>query len=809
MTRLRLLVVFIICFGTLAACESDEQKAERYYQSGLALLEEGDVERALIEFRNVFNHNGFHKEARQIYADTVLEQGNVREAYGQYLRLIEQYPDTVDVRQTLAELALQSSDWAEVERHGKAAIDLAPEDPRSRALAATIAYRAAVLDEDPDAEAEAFAAARSVLEETPTSITALRVVIDALVRSRTPTAALPELDRALEVDPDSLEFRIIKFQVLARANNADAAAAVLEEMYSLFPENEEVRNTLVQWYLSRRDFDAAEEILRTLAGPLDGPTGGHVTVVQFLKSARGSEAAEAELEALIAANEGTDAAELYTAMQASIAFEEGRRDAAITTMQRIVDTAEASDQSRRIKNILARMLMETGNPVGARALVEEIIAEDTSNVDALKLRAAFLIREDKPDAAITDLRTALGQAPRDPEILTRMAEAHERAGSPELAGERLALAVDVSDSAPPYAIRYAQFLRRGDRVEAAESVLLDARRANPTNLDVFEALADLWLDEQEWNNVAGILAALEQINTEPSMALAVRVRTAMLLGQNRTEDVLNLLNEQIASADNPASVASTLVMAQVRGGKTDEARTFLDNALAEDPTSFELRMLDGALHQLTGDLDAAEATLRSLIADVPDAEPPVRMLYGLLSNAGRTDEAEAVLDAALEAQPESSVLLWIKAGELEKAGDIDAAIDIYERMYQTNSSNMIVANNLASLLATHRDDAESLDRAFAVARRLRGQEVPAFQDTYGWIESRRGNAAEALPYLESAAAGLPEDPLVHYHLGMTYVALERTEEARQSLTTALEIAGDSDLPQFETARETLATLGAP
>lgn len=809
MPRIRLFAVCVMCLTLLAACESDEQKAEKYYQSGLALLEEGDVERALIEFRNVFNLNGFHKEARQVYADTVLEQGNTQEAYGQYLRLIEQYPDTVEVRQTLAELSMKSGDWLEVERHGMAASELAPDDPRSRALAATLAYRAAVLDEDPEAEAAAVADARAVLEDMPTSITALRIVIDALVRSRTPTAALPELDRALAVEPDSLEFRVIKFQVLARNNDAEEAEAALVEMYGLFPDNDEVRDTLLQWYLSRRDFDPVEELLRELAGPLDGPASGHVTVVQFLKSARGPEVAEAELDALIAANTGTPTAELYTAMQASLAFEAGRRDEAITTLQEIVADAEASDQTRRIKNILARMLLDTDNPVGARALIEEVLVEDTSNVAALKLRAAFLTAEDKPDDAITDLRNALNQSPRDPEILTLMAEAHERAGSSELAGERLALAVDVSNSGPAESLRYVQFLRRNGREEAAESVLQEARRANPTNLRILEALADYWLDAEDWNNIGGLLATLEQINTEPSMALAVRARTAMLLAQDRTEDVLALLRDQMATGGDQDGAAVSIVMAQVRGGQAAEARAYLDGALAEDPTSFELRMLDAALHQLADDTEAAEATLRSVIADVPGTAPPVRMLYALLQRQDRTDEARSVLDAGLEAQPDSAVLLWIKAEVLEKTGDIDGAIAIYERMYEVNSSNMIVANNLASLIATHRDDAESLERAYAVARRLRGQELPAFQDTFGWIEARRGNHEAALPYLESAAVGLPDDPLVQYHLGMTYVALERTDEARAALTRALEIAADSDLPQFDRARETLATLDAP
>ena len=47
--------------------------------------------------------------------------GNMGEAYGQYLRLIEQYPDTPEVRRTLAEMAIGRGDWDEAERHGRAA----------------------------------------------------------------------------------------------------------------------------------------------------------------------------------------------------------------------------------------------------------------------------------------------------------------------------------------------------------------------------------------------------------------------------------------------------------------------------------------------------------------------------------------------------------------------------------------------------------------------------------------------------------------------------------------------------------------
>jgi len=43
---------------TLAGCDSVEERAEAHFQSGLALIEAGDYDRALVELRNVFQLDG-------------------------------------------------------------------------------------------------------------------------------------------------------------------------------------------------------------------------------------------------------------------------------------------------------------------------------------------------------------------------------------------------------------------------------------------------------------------------------------------------------------------------------------------------------------------------------------------------------------------------------------------------------------------------------------------------------------------------------------------------------------------------------
>jgi len=103
-------------------------------------------------------------------------------------------------------------------------------------------------------------------------------------------------------------------------------------------------------------------------------------------------------------------------------------------------------------------------------------------------------------------------------VLTLMAEAHGRAGSPDLAGESLSMAVEVSGSAPDTSLRYVRFLLRDGRTQAAESVLLDARAANPANLEVLAQLAEVRLGARDWPRVEETLTALRTIETPEAKA---------------------------------------------------------------------------------------------------------------------------------------------------------------------------------------------------------------------------------------------------------------------------------------------------
>src|SRR5262249_1513194 len=118
----------------------------------------------------------------------------------------------------------------------------------------------------------------------------------------------------------------------------------------------------------------------------------------------------------------------------------------------------------------------------------------------------------------------------------------------------------------------------------------------------------------------------------------------------------------------------------------------------------------------------------------------------------------------------------------------------YDGMLKDQPGSMIVANNLASLLADHRTDKASLERAKSLALLLKSSEIPQFKDTLGWVNYQNGDYAAAIPLLEDAAAKLPNYALVRYHLGATYQAAGETEKAADQFKKARELApNDADL----------------
>lgn len=811
MSNIRLILA-VIAVGTtvfLAGCDTVEERAESKYQSAVELVEAGDVERAKVELRAVFNLNGQHRDARMLYADLLRDEKQYEEAFGHFLLVAEQYPEDFDARLAMAELAINLGSWELAQQHSVAAEQLRPDDEALQTVLTVVDYAEATRDGN-TAESDAAATkALALVAQDPANIMAQQVAIDFLIRSGDYQAALANVDAALKTDPMDRQMNQLKLTILAQTEDMAGMGSHLRAMVERFPENREVRTALVRWYLANDDADGAEAFVRELVANAGDDIAPRLALVQFLSQVRGSDAALAETERLI--EEGLDN-DTFGLLKASILFDSGSREIAITQIEALVEGRESSDTLRDMKTTLARMYLATGRDDEARALVDEVLEADPVNTNGLKLRANWLIADDRVREAVLALRTALDQTPDDPETITLLARAYERDGNRELMAESLALAVTASNAAPEESLRYARFLIADEKYLSAEDVLLQSLRLSPSNIDLLRTLSDVYLAMNDLGRAEQVVQALRGLDSETSNALANVVQAAIFQRSARTDESIELMLSMIREGQSALAAQTAIIRTRLANGEIREARSFMSDLLAstakDDPNMVGLQFLNAALTATEGDLEAAQAIYREILVDNPGLEAVWRALIATTVRAGDVPGAISVVDEALAIAPDSMNLRWIKAGLAEQLGRIDEAIALYEGLYEDDSNSTIIANNLASMITTYRDDTEGLERAYVIARRLRGSDFPAFQDTYGWIAYRLGNLDEALENLEPAAASLPGDPTVQYHLARLYDTLGRNDEALLRYDAALDLWADRPIQLAERAQAERDALAA-
>lgn len=810
---LRLLLSTTLALGlglSLAGCKTSAERADEYYQSGLQLLEQGDTDRAIVQFRNVFDVDGTHYEARKALADAYRDRGDLAQAYSQYLRLAEQYPDDLATRVALARLAFEGQQADEFTRHATRASEIAPDDPEVQVLSLTRRYRDATLAEDDAERAQLGEEAARLAQNRPDDAMLMGILLD-----RAATAAdLDEADRLtarlMDVQPDNPQRYLQRLALLVERGDKPAIEAHLRATVAAFPDNAQAKADLIRFYMTESRPDQAEAFLRDLAqaAPADDPAP-RADLVRFIEMQRGTDAARAELDRIIA--EGGDPL-LFRTLRAGFDFRDGRQAEAIAEIRSALEgVTEPSETSLNVKIQLARMLVETGDEAGGRQQVDEVLAQNASHPGGLKLKAAWNIGEDRVDDAVLALRSVLDQAPEDAEAMSLMADAYDRGGEPDLARDYLSQAAAASGNAPVETLRLANRLMSEERWRPAEDAVLPALRQAPDNLDLLQTLGRIYLSMPDLPRAQGVIARLREIGTDQATAAADRLDLNRLASEDGEQAALDYLEQQANAQDASIGARLSLIRAQLATGQIDAALRMAGDMVAAQPDSRAARMALALAHGANNDRGAARDIFGTLIAEQPDDLPPHLALIRLSSQEDDLDGALALTDQALTAIPDNPDLLWVKAGLVERKGDIDGAIAIYEQLYARNSSSVIIANNLASLLATWKSaDPQAVSRASAVTRRLKDTEVPAFMDTYGWIQHLNGDSAAALPYLEGAAEALAGDPIVQLHLGVVQAATGKTEAAKAQLQKGLDmLPPGQDGPSIIAARDTLARLNDP
>ncbi|SNR47325.1 tetratricopeptide repeat protein [Blastococcus mobilis] len=279
-----------------------------------------------------------------------------------------------------------------------------------------------------------------------------------------------------------------------------------------------------------------------------------------------------------------------------------------------------------------------------------------------------------------------------------------------------------------------------------------ALELNPFGASAWGVLTDA---RHQLGDYAGATAALDRmLELQPGIASFTRASYNAELHGNR-DDAAAALEQALAAARAPADEAfcrAYLGALAFSGGDLDGAERHFTAGLAEDPGEATLLLGQARVLAARGRDDAAVAAFRSVVAARPLPEHLVE--FGeYLTALGREEEAQEQF----------------------------ALVETIRSLFEASG----VQDHLGTALfaADHGDPATAV--AAAEAEFAARQNIDA-HDALGWALHSSGRDAEALEHARAATSLGGRNPLFLYHRGVIEAALGRTDQARATLTEALD-----------------------
>ncbi|WP_145277192.1 tetratricopeptide repeat protein [Tautonia plasticadhaerens] len=445
---------------------------------------------------------------------------------------------------------------------------------------------------------------------------------------------------------------------------------------------------------------------------------------------------------------------------------------------------------------------------------EKALAADPSSRPAARMKA-LLLAERAKDAPSWQLAwDALGPEPP---------EADDQAPQ-----DRLARAILLA--------RHPEASRREEAVGRLEALVGDQPSGDVLAAAARETLAKLLLQQDQPERAAEVAAVTALSATNPA---AVALYAQALLAAEQVDEAARQLDRLENLAPNsPALTELELRLVEARaeaGSKAEGLEAAYFEAVEQadgDPTARAVatfrrlvqlgepavEVADRVGRDLAGRFpeqawlpsqwlasrdaypDALELAEAAIASEDPSASfQGARAVLTVVERSGASPDsmgrAEELIERAAAAGPPANRAMLGMFRHFQ--GRIDPArfqdeIRIYRELLGSEPDNVIYLNNLAWALGECSDQPEEaldlIDRAFQSL----GTRLPELLDTRGVILDRLGRHDEAVTTIEEALEAQPNKAIYHFHLARALDAVGRTEDARASLSRALELGLTAD-----------------
>lgn len=443
------------------------------------------------------------------------------------------------------------------------------------------------------------------------------------------------------------------------------------------------------------------------------------------------------------------------------------------------------------REALAAVLLELDRMPEARAHFERMLEIEgrRRNLDHVFPRiAAVLSRQASRSGTLDLMQSLVARHPRVAAAQFALAHLAVRAGDLDRAGaaaERaLQLRPDWEEAAQ---FRARIFISQKDMARAQafyESFLQDYAGSTHTRL----TYARFLIDQKQWEK------ALEQfqriVAASPEDADAIYAVGLLSLQTNRLVEAEKYL--KLALTLRPGNDQAKLYLGQV----AEQARRYEEAArwyadVGPGDSRFEAQARLGIMMAKLGDLAGARRHLQDISAENEAQRVQLALAEEqVLREAKQYQAALDMLGRALTTLPDNKDLLYARSLVAEKLNLVEVAERDLRAILKQDARNANALNALGYLLADRGLRLEEAQTLLRDAMALKPDD-PFILDSYGWLQYRLGNSAEAIRHLRRALA-LRSDAEISAHLGEVLWVTGERREAESVWDRALKDTPDNE-----------------
>lgn len=465
----------------------------------------------------------------------------------------------------------------------------------------------------------------------------------------------------------------------------------------------------------------------------------------------------------------------------------------------------------------ATLLLREGDKVETLRRVEQALAKDATNADAVRLQTFILAsdqhydealaalnrgieahpgdsglgllrvrihREQKKfDEVVLDYQALIAKHPDDKKLRQEQIQVLTQIGKSEQAEQALREGIAKEPANSDLKLMLVNFIEPRDAAKA-ETVLKDFLAASPADIKLKTRLAGYYIGHKRTSDAEAQLKEIVAADPTGKEGLIAKVRLAELAWTRSDKTTAETLVEEVVAADGGNSGA-LLFRASVRLAKQnmDGAISDLRVVLRDQPSSDQAMVMMAQAYAMKGEAEVAEGHWRKALEVNPGNLSALGSLTSALFKRGDAARAEELLTKSLKASPSNPTMLelLVQARALQKNWTgAEAAVAELKKQPQAVLAAQLLEGMLADSQGRHLDAIQSYKNVLAKKPEA-AEALVAMARAY----EAAGRRGEFFTFLKAFIQQNPSSIVAYNTLGMAYVAEKKWVEAGQTLQEAL------------------------